>query len=149
MNRKEREAASQELFVNIKKHLEHLEALLAEISTDDWGFEDAFYRFYHQSFKVYGLQNETQRIIQALQKIAPERTIFCEYFNKIVLDGTGKEFDLTHNSDWLFHTRPIIEAFLHARYFLQLAVKFGRKLDESLNMLPSGWAALLCLYGIR
>ena len=37
------------------------------------GFEDPIYRFYHQSFKVYALQNETARIVRVLQSLAPDR----------------------------------------------------------------------------
>jgi len=44
---------------------------------------------------------------------------------------------------------PIIEAFQHARYFLDMTVKYGKELDEEPTMLPSGYAALLELYGIR
>ena len=45
-------------------------------------------------------------------------------------------------------TRPIVEAFFHARYFVEMAVRYAR-LDEPPSLLPSGYAALLCLYGLR
>lgn len=63
--------------------------------------------------------------------------------------GTGHVFDLSHNRNWLDHTRPMFEAFFHARYFLEMAIRYGRKLDHPPRVLPSGWAALLCLYGLR
>jgi hypothetical protein len=54
-----------------------------------------------------------------------------------------------HNDRWLSETRPIIEAFFHARYFLEMAVHYGQALDKPPNAMPSGWAALLYLYNLR
>jgi hypothetical protein len=42
-----------------------------------------------------------------------------------------------------------LEAFFHARYVLEMAVKYGDDLDEPTNLLPSGWAGLLYLYNLR
>jgi hypothetical protein len=50
---------------------------------------------------------------------------------------------------WLETTRPIVEAFFHARYFLEMAVRYGKKLKMPPAMLPSGWAAFLYLYNLR
>jgi hypothetical protein len=46
-------------------------------------------------------------------------------------------------------TRPIVEAFFHARYFLEMAVRYGKELATAPCLLPSGWASLLYLYGLR
>jgi hypothetical protein len=46
-------------------------------------------------------------------------------------------------------TRPIVEAFFHARYFLEMVCGYGRQLTEPPSPLPSGWAAVLYLYGLR
>jgi hypothetical protein len=46
-------------------------------------------------------------------------------------------------------TRPILEAFFHARYFLEMVCRYGRELAEPPSPLPSGWAAVLYLYGLR
>ena len=43
----------------IRERLPQIEELLAEI-TDHWGEEDGVYRFYHQSFKMFGLQQITK-----------------------------------------------------------------------------------------
>ena len=44
----------------------------------------------------------------------------------------------------------MLEAFWHADYMLRMAVRYGREeLDQAPSLLPSGWAALLHLYGIR
>ena len=54
-----------QLLANIKANLFALETLLEEISFH-WVYEDHIYRFYYQSFKVYGLQHITRRIVDAL-----------------------------------------------------------------------------------
>jgi hypothetical protein len=72
-----------------------------------------------------------------------------EWFLTLVREGTGKEFQLEHNKRWLQEVRPMLEAFFHAKYFLEMVVKFGRKLDAAPNVLDVGWAAVLCLYNMR
>ena len=68
---------------------------------------------------------------------------------QIVAEGTGKVFKDKDNEHWLEVTRPILEAFFHARYFLEMICKYGKQLDEAPNIMPSGWAAVLYLYNIR
>ena len=53
------------------------------------------------------------------------------------------------NRDWLNETRPILEAFFHAKTFLGLAVRYAKALDHAPRLLPSGWAAVLSLYNAR
>ena len=135
------------LLRNIKQHLPKLEETLAHVE-GHWCMEDGFYRFYHQSFKVYHLQQLTEQICQALQALLPERPL-NRWFTEIVAEGTGKEFAMSHNQDWLRHTRPIVEAFFHAHYFLKTAVKYGKELDHAPECMPSGWAAVLYLFDLR
>jgi hypothetical protein len=123
-------------------------ARLLKKCSDHWGYEDPVYRFYHQSYKIYDLQQRTVEIVRVLQALAPE-TPLNEWFMTIVKRGTGKTFKLAHNKRWLSATRPIVEAFFHARYFLEMAVRYGKKLDAPPALLPSGWASLLYLYGLR
>lgn len=137
----------QDLFCEIKRSLPDLEKLLSEVN-DKWNYEDYVYRFYHQSFKVYELQHWTQDIVQRLQALLPDRPL-NKWFATIVAEGTGITFVGEHNARWLEVTRPILEAFFHARYFLEMAVKYGRELENPPNMLPSGWAAVLYLYDLR
>jgi hypothetical protein len=42
-----------------------------------------------------------------------------------------------------------VEAFFHATYFLQMAVKYGPELEYPPRVIPSGWAALLYLHNLR
>jgi hypothetical protein len=110
--------------------------------------QDAVYRFYHQSFKVYHLQRMTLDIVEALVALAPERPLNAD-FRCIIEAGTAQVFHSDVNDHWLSETRPIIEAFFHARYFLEMAIHYGQALDEPPNALPSGWAALLYLFNLR
>lgn len=135
------------LFNKLKEKLPTLESLLQECS-DHWGYEDPIYRFYHQSWKVYALQGRTEEIVENLQSLCPE-TPLNDWFLKIVREGTGKQFSMSDNDNWLTVTRPIVEAFFHARYFLEMAVKYGRELEFPAGILPSGWASVLYLYNLR
>ena len=135
------------LFANLKAALPQLQALLDKYN-GDWEYEDRVYRFYHMSFKVYDLQVATTSITEALQALALDRELH-EWYRKIVSQGTGKKFVLDHNNRWLKETRPIVEAFFHARYMLEMAVKYGKELERPPNCLPSGWAAFLYLYDLR
>jgi hypothetical protein len=134
------------LLLSLRRERPELEKLLAECS-DHWGYEDSVYRFYNQSFKVYGLQGRTQAIVQRLQALAPDRPL-NPWFVQIVQAGTGKVFKPEDNARWMEATRPILEAFFHARFFLEMAVRYA-DLQEPPQMLPSGYAALLYLFGLR
>jgi hypothetical protein len=136
-----------ELLSNIQQQLPKLEELLTTVESH-WGIEDGFYRFYHQSFKVYEVQQMTEDICQALQNLLPSRPM-NHWFCKIVGDGTGHTFEISHNRDWLQHTRPILEAFFHAHFFLKMTVKYGQELQSAPKCLPSGWAAVLYLFNLR
>ena len=139
--------AVQALVASLQSALPELERILDECS-DHWGYEDPIYRFYHQSFKVYALGRTTTRIVSALQALAPDQQL-NEWFLRIVSEGTEKVFTPEDNRHWLEVTRPIVEAFFHSRYFLEMAVRYGRELTVAPQLLPSGWAALLCLYRLR
>ena len=150
MDLSELEAKSNELLANIQARLPELEYLLEEMSSD-YEYEDTVYRFYHQSWKVYERQELTKSIVDVLRSLAPAGiTTFCPMFAEILEEGAGgKEFKSAHNQEWTRQTRPILEAFFHARFFLEMAVRYGNELETSPSSLPSGWAALLYLYGLR
>jgi len=144
-----REAGAEALLASAKTNLPELEELLAEIS-GHWTYEDMVYRFYHQSFKVYALQGVTQRIVKELTQLCPEGFSLNEWFLQIVADGTGRVFEMRRSNDhWLEETRPIVEAFMHAKFFLEMVVRYAKELDEAPRLLPSGWAAVLYLYDLR
>lgn len=140
------EFGEADLLARVRENRAELVALLAKMSSH-LGFEDPVYRFYHQSWKVFYLQEETKAIVRALEGLAPGRPL-NSWFVQIVSDGTGKTFTVEDNHRWLVTTRPIVEAFFHARFFLEMAVRYAT-LDDPPNPLPSGYAALLYLYGLR
>ncbi len=137
----------KELFANLKRNLAELEKLL-EKCNGHWIYEDSIYRFYHQSFKVFYIQDDTLEIVKALQALLPDAPMNGRFL-KIVEEGTGKEFKFDDNVNWSTVTRPMIEAFFHARFFLEMAVKYGNELEFPPRMMPSGWAAFLYLFNIR
>jgi len=143
---KERDAAEVALLGRLRERRAALAELLAG-SSDHWGYEDPVYRFYHQSFKVYYVQEQTKSIVAALTDLAPGRPL-NPWFLEIVSLGTGHEFIAEHNSRWTDTTRPILEALFHARFFLEMAVRYAT-LESPPRPLPSGYAALLYLYGLR
>lgn len=138
---------SEPLLLAIKARLDELTALLDKISSH-WHAEDKFYRFYHQSWKLYTIQTDTLEIVETLRTLWPEKHLH-HWFEQIIRDGTGLGFTLDDNRDWLRKGRPMLEAFFHARTMLELAVKYGRELDHAPRSMPSGWAALLELYSAR
>ena len=131
----------------IKAELPELERLLEHFSSQ---YEDSIYRFYHQSFKVYSLQGCTVAASKVFTHIGDAtNNRISQWFEQIVADGVGVELRMEHNKDWLSHTRPIVKAFLHAKYFLEMMVKSARGMDSPTTVLPSGWAAILELYKQR
>lgn len=142
----EREFLERDLLSAIKNRRDDLVQLFDKVS-GHWSYEDPVYRFYHQSFKVFALQETIRKIVAELQGLLPGRGL-NPWFLEIVEAGTGHHFDMSCNDDWLRHTRPILEAFFHARFMLEMAVRYA-DLEEPPQMLPSGWAALLYLYDLR
>lgn len=139
----------RELFKNIKKALPELEKFFEEECNGDWTYDDMIYRMYHQSFKTWNLVSSIEEITKKLESLLPGRPL-NKIFLKIVADGTKeKEFKLVFNKDWLKYTRPIVEAFFHARFFLEMVIKYGKEMEKPASLLPSGWAAVLYLYNLR
>ena len=142
MTTDERDALETTLRTNLREKSQEIQELWNSVN-DHWGYEDAIYRFYSQSFKVYSLQKTTIRIVELLQSLVPDRELH-PWFTKIVQEGTDKQFTMADNARWLEATRPIVEAFQHARYFLEMACRYHEAREEQPS--PSGWAALLNLY---
>jgi len=139
------------LLQNIKSNLPLLESLLKEVESH-WGYEDLVYRYYDQSFRVYHAQERSKEIYKALEMISPHtpKRICDEKFNNLIKKGaSGIKWVPEHNQRWEEVCEPMVNAFLHAKYFLEMAVKYGKKYDEAPNVMDSGWAALLELYNIR
>lgn len=143
-------ALADTLFVNIKTNRDKAEKLLESITKYEGAYEGYIYRFYHMSFKVYCFQEVTVKIVNLLKELDPKaEKFFCREFEEIINDGTGKVWEHDHNKDWTKHTRPIVEAFLHAKYFLEMVIYWTKQEKNPPKMIPQSWAALLELYNMR
>lgn len=129
---------------NLQEKSAELKALWEKVHGER-GYEDPLYRFYAQSFKVYSVQELTLEIVACLQSLVPERD-FHPFFRKILKDGTGREFSMDDNRRWVEAAAPTIEAFQHARFFLDMACRHTN--SSSGTAMESGWAALRSLYEI-
>ena len=132
------------LLERVKQHKPELEETLKEMS-GHWHYEDHFYRYYHGSWKVYGTQSTTRKAVALLCKLLPERELNL-MFEDILREGTGKDFQ--GNEDWERNTRPILEAFCHTKFMVEMALRYV-DLPQPSQLMPSGWAALLYLYDLR
>ena len=132
------------LLDRLKQNKTDLEEML-KIMCGHWTYEDHFYRYYHVSWKVYGTQTTTEKAVSLLRRLLPERELNL-MFEDILKEGTGKDFD--PNNDWDRHTRPILEAFCHTKFMIEMAVRYA-DLPKPPQPMPSGWAALLYLYDLR
>ena len=117
-----------------------------------WRHEDRIYKFYSGSFKVFYFQELTEEIVNELRGLLPGREMDPQFL-QIISEGTGKVFDLSCNADWLKRTRPILEAFFHARFMLEMAARHAY-LDVTPTGIPAldnlpGWRALLYLFHLR
>ena len=138
---------SDPLLQSLKTDLPALEKL-HEQAGSSWGFEHPSYRFYHQSFKVFGLQDLAKRTVGGPRR-HNEGTGLSPSFLGIVAQGTGRSFGLETDHDWTNNTRPILEAVFHAKTFLSLALHCANSLDRAPRIMPSGWGAVFYLYNVR
>lgn len=111
------------------------------------GGEDMVYRFYHQSFKVYRVQEWTGKMVELIRSLLPVE--LNSYFERIVEEGTGKVFKMDHNTKWYEETKPLIDTYLHTRHILDLIVKYGINGTENDRTGDPGWYTVLYIYKIR
>jgi len=132
------------LLANLRRRAPDLRTLLDRVS--HWNvYDHCLYKFYAGSFKVYHLQDATEQIAAALAAIAPDGRTFHPIFIEIVRAGTGREFTKDDNEHWVERTAPIVQAFLHVKFFLEMAVKCAVSPDPP-RSVGSGWQALMELY---
>jgi len=139
------DALRDRLLARLKEKGSELNALQVKMERH-WGIEDRVYRFYHQSLKVYSVQGMTQEAVELLQSLLPERPLNT-WFMHIVSEGTGKAFELSHNENWLHHTRPMIEALfqIHPGSWCGMAEVMAQGLDEPEFAVSRVW----CARGLR
>jgi hypothetical protein len=131
------DAHMEALLGRIRERLPKIEELLVEIA-DHWGEEDGVYRFYHQSFKVFGIQQITKKAFTLIEEIGGETDPLNGWYCQIVKEGTEGDFRDDTNEHWPEQTRPILEAFWHTKYFLAMMAKYGKELQSAPRALPSG-----------
>jgi hypothetical protein len=135
----------QELLKRIKAALPQLEALYEDL---DHQYEDRFYRYYHGSSKLYALQTATLKVVEALQALCPGRRL-NDAFSRILNEGTGQSRLEGSGGGGDSKERHILEAFFHARSFLEMAIRYGKSLEVAPSWLPQGWASVLYLFDLR
>lgn len=116
--------------------------------SDEWSYDDGLYRYYHQSFKVFQLQSLTVAMKDLFEKIVLTKLGLNMLYYEIFYKGTGFSFDLSFNDNWHKHAGPIVEAFLHSKFFLEMIVK-TLEVTTVPSILPSHLAAVLELYNSR
>ena len=147
LRREKAQELSDKLLANVKEN----KAAIGELrDVFKWLEEDYIYRFYHQSFKVFGATAQIKQAKELFERLAPDSFPLNEWFCTIADEAIGKEFDFAKtNQIWLAETRPILEAYWHSKYFLEQMLVAADELEESPQLLPSGWAAVLYLYNLR
>src|SRR5947208_16111114 len=100
-----------------------LEELLVQVE-DHWGIEDAVYRFYHHSYKLYQFQVFTEEMVKEFRALLPDRPL-NRWFSEIIAEGTGHDFGKSEQKDSSGESRNILEALFHAHYFLKMICKYG------------------------
>ena len=134
-----------ELFSNIKAALPELEILLAECKSE---YTNCFYRFYHQSYKVYYAQHLTHSMVCALAALMPKYEMNKDFLH-IVKEGTGREFERSVNKDWINQTKPMLDACHHAMFFLEAAITCAREMDAPRCTISHEWGLVLHLFNLR
>lgn len=124
---------------------------------------DNFYRYYHQSFKAYRIQDITLDIVKVFHEIRDAvdyepkmweslphtHTRLNWRFHALVENGTEIHFDLEHNQNWHKWVGPQFEAYFHAKMFLDLMIQCAERMESCCASLPSDWAAVLYLFNMR
>lgn len=136
----------RDLLRTIRERMHELESFMPDRGR--FCHEDPMYRFYQQSPKLYEIQERTREIASKLQSLAPHLPLHPQFLD-IVSHGTGREINSEETDGWSESTKPILDGFLHAHFFLEMVCKYGKELRAPPKTIPSGWAAVLCLFGLR
>jgi hypothetical protein len=143
----------REIITQIQEHSKEISEIKEVILNRKIGIENMVYRFYHSSFKVYDVQLVTERIVKLFCDIGKcQLHDLNPFYIEIVSEGIRKKFDSSHNIRWTHETRPLLEAFFHSYYLLEMMAKHGSEMDpkkEPTASLKEGWASVLYLYKIR
>jgi hypothetical protein len=140
-------AKSIQLLENIRSSRDQIEKQLQHFKSEE---PDLIYRFYHQSYKVFYMVPLIERADTLFRHLAPDGVDINSWYSLIAKGGLGRKFNPeTSNANWLTEVPPMLMAFWNAKYFLEQMLVAADELDEAPQVLPSGWAAILYLYGLR
>jgi len=120
----------KELLKNIKGDLRNLESMIKTAKDVE---EEGFYRFYDGSYKATLIKYSTDDFLRALKRISPNsENHFSDEFNYIIKQqekvDTSKTIRIIKNPQQEF--LPLFTAYSHAKYFIEMAIKYGRTLEE-------------------
>lgn len=143
-------AAHQDLLARLKSMRDELETARGQVGGGSLHTDDLLYRFWHQSLKVYALQEVTRHIRGLLAEAADPALGLDPWYEEIVAAGTGRTFTLEDNGRWLEAAGPIVNAYLHSAHLLRLACEAVARYDRAPEgWYDPGWATLLHLYRMR
>jgi len=125
--------AMREAHADLKELLKKMES--------HWEYEDLVYRFYHHSYKAQFAADLGNEVFDRLLSLVPWGHRECPVFVRRLRARCRRPWTMRRS-------RADIELMLHARYFLEMAVRYGRRYKRGPNPMPSGYAALMCLYGL-
>jgi hypothetical protein len=134
------------LFLRIKARLPDLEETALELEEAE---EDGVYRFYHGSNKVFFLQDPVKAAFTLIKEIGGEGDPPNFEYARIVEAGTAHQSSETTNANWEAETKPILEAFWHTKYFINMMAKYAKELETVESPLQPGMAAVLYLFELR
>ncbi len=97
------------------------------------------------------MQDAISKFMTLARKIHPKRKKeFHSMFNEIILDAQSQgSFQLKYNDDFGEHAKPIVEAYCHCKYFMDMFLESLKMENEPESFITSGWAAILELYQLR
>jgi hypothetical protein len=134
------------LFLRIKARLPELVELARDLEEAE---EDGVYRFYHGSNKVFFLQDPVMEAFTLIKEDGRGRRSAKLWVCANVEAGTAHQFSETTNENWEAETKPILDAFWHTKYFINMMVKYAKELEKVESPLEPGMAAVLYLFELR
>jgi hypothetical protein len=134
------------LFLRIKARLQELEDVAATLEEAE---EDGVYRLYHGSYKVFNLQDPVETAFELIKEIGGESDPPYFEYVQIVEAGTTNKFSATTNENWEAETKPILEAFWHTKYFINMMVKYAEDFEKVEMPTRPGMAEVLYLFELR
>jgi hypothetical protein len=101
------------------------------------------------SYKVFDLQDPVESAFKLINEIGDESDPPYSEYVQIVEAGTTNKFSATTNENWEAETKPILEAFWHTKYFINMMVKYAEDFEKVEMPTRPGMAEVLYLFELR